>query len=448
MKKTYQFPKNFFFGAATAAHQVEGFLENNWTDWEKKNAKKHAKNAKQALIDQTNVFGSYTDEIWERFKEEASDPSNYISGNAAEHYKRYEEDFEYLEEMNLNMYRFGIEWARIEPKEGEFDEKAINHYRKMILSLKRKNIEPMLTLWHFTLPKWFHEKGGFEKEKNVKYFSRYVERISKEFAPLVKYWITMNEPNTWLVVSYFSGDWVPNKNAGLGIFKIQKNLLKSHKEAFKIIKENTSESQVSIAQHIIIFKTPKYSLYRPISKLVDYLFNYRFLNQIKDYTDFIGLNPYHRITIDTNKVYRFLKMMLLKSKKKKMPPSKIPEDVMATSDLGWNLYPKGLYEISKEYFERYKKPIIFTEHGLADSKDKYRKQYIEESLEWLAKAMSEGVVVHGYIHWTLLDNFEWDKGFYPRFGLVEVDFKTQKRTLRESAKYYGEIVKKREVETQ
>ena len=173
----FQFPKGFYWGSATSAHQVEGDNVNDWSEWEKENAERLAKEAE-------NKFGHLPN--WSDIKEQAQSPQNYISGRACDHYNRYEEDFDIAKSLGHNAHRFSIEWSRIEPEEGKFNEKEIEHYRKVIKALKKRDIEPFVTLWHWTLPIWLADKGGVRNKKFILYFGRYVSKIVGEFNSDVK----------------------------------------------------------------------------------------------------------------------------------------------------------------------------------------------------------------------------------------------------------------------
>jgi len=166
-----RFPKRFLWGAATAAHQVEGGNHNQWSVWELENAKSKAAQAEY-------IYDHY--DSWSRVATQAKKPSNYVSGKVGDHYNRYEEDFDLLESMHMNAYRFSVEWSRIEPQEGLWNAEAVMHYKDQIASLKKRGIEPMVTLFHFTLPVWFADKGGFAKRSNVKYFTRFATKIITE----------------------------------------------------------------------------------------------------------------------------------------------------------------------------------------------------------------------------------------------------------------------------
>ena len=178
------FPKHFFWGGSTAAHQVEGNNHNQWTVWELAHAKELAQTAHQRLNHLQN---------WQEIKDQAEEPENYISGQGVDHYRRYKEDFEIAKGLNLNAFRFTIEWSRLEPEEGKWDIAEFDHYKKYITELRKQKLEPFLTLWHWTLPQWFYEKDGFEKKENLKYFYRYVQKVADELLDGVEYVITVNE---------------------------------------------------------------------------------------------------------------------------------------------------------------------------------------------------------------------------------------------------------------
>lgn len=410
MKKE-QFPEGFLWGAATSAHQVEGGLHNDWTEWEKKNAERLAKEAEKK-------FGHLPN--WADIKAQAQDPQNYISGRACDHYNRYEEDFDIAKSLGHNAHRFSIEWSRIEPREGEFDEKEIEHYQQVVRALRARGMEPFVTLWHWPLPLWLRDKGGWNSRKTIDYFTRYAKTIVSAFGDDVRFWITLNEPEIYAMNGYLRGVWPPQKKKPFSYFAVTRNLVNAHRHAYQVIKKIQPNAQIGIAKHNAYFEAAKGKLINRIAKrCADWGWNFYFLNQIKDVQDFIGLNHYFHNRID----YGFNK-----NENKKV------------SDMGWELYPAAMYYALKG-LQKYKKPIYVTENGLADAKDKHREWFIKESLHSVYRAMQGGVDVRGYLYWSFLDNSEWDKGFWPRFGLVEVDFKTLERKIRPSAQAYAEICK-------
>jgi len=408
-----KFPKNFYWGSATSAHQVEGGNHNDWSEWEKINAKRLSKEAKIKW------------QPWQQEKfPEMFNPENYISGRACDHYHLYEQDFDIAKKLGHNAHRFSIEWSRIEPEQGKFNEKEIEHYRKVILALKKRGIEPFVTLWHWTNPLWIRDIGGWENKKITDYFERYAEKISNALGENVKFWITLNEPEIYASNSYFAGVWPPQKKNLFAYLRVLNNLIKAHRKAYGVIKKANSNSKIGIAKNNIYFEAYQNKLVnRVLKKFIDWWWNFYFLNRIRNHQDFIGLNHYFHNRIN----YGFNK-----NENKKI------------SDIGWELYPEAIYYVLKD-LKRFNKPIYITENGLADGGDKKRSWFILESLKNIGKAINEGVNVRGYLHWSLMDNFEWDKGFWPRFGLVEVNYKTLERKIRPSALQYAKICKTNEL---
>lgn len=414
-----EFPPNFFWGASTASHQVEGGTHNQWSVWELGVAKQQAETAHQRL---SWLPG------WRDIKDQAKTPDNYVSGSGVEHYKLYKEDFKLLKDLNLNSFRFGIEWARIEPKEGEWDEKEIEHYRNYIAELRKQKIEPFLNIWHWTLPVWFAEKGGFKNRANLKYFDRFVEKVGQEFCDDITYVITINEPNVYASFSYFSGEWPPQEKSIISTIKVYFNLIAAHKRAYRILKKQRPSLMIGIAQQLanIQAKRPHNLGDEMTTKWMRFMWNWWFLNRIKRQQDFVGFNYYF------SDYYRWFKR----------DNPKVP-----LNDLGWYMEPEGLYPLLLRAWAHYRKPIIVTENGLADTGDQFRTWWLEETIVAMERALSEGVDLRGYFHWSLLDNFEWAYGWWPKFGLVEVDREhNMKRTIRPSGHKFAKYVK--EIEEQ
>lgn len=405
------FPKHFFWGASVAAHQVEGRNHNQWTVWELENASRLAQTAHIRL--------SWLP-TWEQFKNEAEEPSNYVSGEAVDHYNRYKEDFDLLKQLNLNSFRFTIEWSRIEPEEGKWNQEAIDYYYKnYIQELRKRKIEPFLNIWHWTLPVWFAEKGGFEKKSNLKYFDRFVEKVCKSgLLDDIEYVLTLNEPSNYASFGYLLGEWPPQQKNVWKFLRVYWNLTRTHKRAYKIIKSHRPSVLVGLPMILanIQAKHPHNVLDEVSTKIMRYLWNWWFLKRIKRQTDFIGVNYYF------SDYYAGFG-------RKENP--KVP-----VSDLGWYAEPEGLYPILLRTWTKFKKPIFVTETGIADKDDELRRWWIQENLVAMERALSEGVDLRGYFHWSLLDNFEWAYGWWPKFGLVHVDRKKgMKRTIRPSAKW-------------
>lgn len=405
------FPQNFFWGAATASHQVEGNNHNDWSEWEKEHAERLARESEKSFWWNPN---------WKKFRVEATNPANYLSGTACDHWNRYEEDFGILQELHLNAYRFSIEWSRIEPEEGKFDTEALEHYQNMILTLRKRNIEPFVTLWHWTLPIWLAERGGILAPDFPDLFARYSEAVANALGSGVKFWITLNEPDVVSGHAYLKGQWPPMQKSLIKYYQSLKQLVRTHRKTYAALKTLSPQAEVGIAKHNIWFEAAGNTLInRTLKWFADCAWNFWFLNQIKDCQDFIGLNHYnhHRINWGYNK----------------------NENKLQT-DFGWEYYPSSLYHAVMD-LRRYEKPIYITENGIADHDDDLRPRFIHEALTALHRAIEAGADVRGYLYWSLLDNFEWDKGYWLKFGLIAVDRTTQKRTVRESAQLYGEIAK-------
>jgi beta-glucosidase len=409
------FPKNFLWGASTASHQVEGGTHNQWSVWELAHANEFAKQASKRLGDLQD---------WERIKPYATNPENYISGRGVEHYKRFREDFDILQKLNLNAFRFGIEWSRLQPSMGAWDAGALQHYHEYIQELKARGIEPVMNLWHWTMPTWFTDLGGFEKTENLDYWEEFVARIADEFTNEVTYIITINEPNVYASFSYYVGEWPPEERSLLTAFRVYRNLAEAHRRAYGILKERNKSFQVGLAAQLanIQAKRPHNYIDSAITQIMRYAWNWWFLNRVRRQQDFVGFNYYFT---DYYKGFR------------RVNPS------APKNDLGWYMEPEGLYPILMRIWRHYKKPIIVTENGVADDRDEYRQWWISETMVAMERAISDGVDIRGYLHWSLLDNFEWKYGWWPKFGLVEVDREHgMKRKIRPSALWWAERLKK------
>lgn len=402
-------PQGFVWGAATSAHQVEGGNHNDWSEWEIANAQRLASESEAR-------FGHWLP-AWEKIKQAAQNPQNYISGKAANHYELYEQDFDLLKDIGLNAYRFSIEWSRIEPEFGKFDSQALDHYQRVIEALRRRNIEPFVTLWHWTIPTWFRNLGGWHHPDASRYFADFVAKTVGCCID-ANYWIVLNEPDVYARQSYLAGDWPPQKRSLPLYFRTVNSLITAHNYAAEAIRQIRPGTQIGVAQNNAHYKPdPPNIINRLAVWPIRWWANHYFLDRINSHLDFVGLNYYFQSRVN------FTPYMT-------KPTKSAPQ-----SDMGWQLHPEGLYHTLVD-LKRYKKPVYITEHGLADAQDSLREWYVKESFANMHKAIADGVDLKGYFHWSLLDNFEWDKGFWPRFGLIEVDFETQQRTVRKSAELF------------
>lgn len=403
MKSDMKFPKNFYWGAATAAYQVEGGIEN--TDW----------------------------------AQAARDGKVPVAGKLADHFNQFEKDFDLAKELGHNAHRFSVEWARIEPEEGKFNEEALEHYRDVLRALRARNIEPFITLWHFTLPLWFSESGGFERKDSSEIFARYATKVVEELGDLCTHFSTLNEPNVWAGHGWLYGAWPPFKRARIlwkkigkedgtsekthakvrflhffTYFKVERNLIDAHNLSYKKIKETRSDALVSVVKHVRVFESNNNPINMLRAHVMQYLQTYRFMNRIKDHIDEIGLNYYRYKKYGDKKNYM-------------------------STDMGWNVYPSGMRR-ALHILARYNKPIYIAEAGLADADDDIRAQYIETQVAAALEALREGVDVRGHMYWSLMDNYEWALGTEKRFGLIEIDYDTLERIIRPSAYVYKEII--------
>ena len=395
-----KFPDGFIWGAATSSHQVEGGNHNNWTEWEK--GRGHIKDGAK-------------------------------SGLVADHWNRYREDFAYLSDMHLNGYRFSIEWSRVEPREGEWDEAALDRYADMLRELKRRKVTPMVTLHHFTDPVWLAEHGGWASGGTVDYFLRYVEKVVERLGPDVQMWCTINEPNIETGLNYLLGWWPPGQKNPWAYLRSRYIFVQAHKRAYALIhnlykQRGWGEVQVSFANHLVYVEPRDRN--NPLDRIVAwgyrFVSNQYFLGRTMKTCDFLGINYYfyHRLYFKLGGAMVLFDEELLRD--------------VPVSDLGWQIAPEGLYQICK-FLKRLNKPVYITENGLSDAKDMVRPWALVRHAEVLQRAIAEGVDVRGYFYWSLIDTFEWENGYKARYGLVAVDFASLKRRPRPSCKVYADI---------
>ncbi len=425
----HSFSPDFFWGASTSSHQVEGNnLFNDWWHWENKGKL----------------------------------PS---SGNACDHYHLYKNDFKLAKDMGHNTHRLGIEWSRVAKDEKTWNESEWTHYKNVINELIALNIKPIVTLNHFTIPVWFMNKGGWLDKNSCEYFTQFAVKSMEKLGDKVEYWITINEPNILAILGYYFGQWPPFKHNFNDTLTVLKNMLKAHALAYKMMNEfaknnsGTLSPKIGIAKAVTAFHPC--SLFSFKDRLAAHsrniFHNHSFIKSLvkgkiflprikqekliqKNTIDFIGLNYYFRQFIRHKKhctKNHFGEVGEVCS------PEHHPK-AGKTTDMGWEIYPEGLYEILKE-LSVYKKPMIITENGLATKDDTLRRNYIHNHLIQIRKAIKRGIPVKGYLHWSLLDNFEWAEGFSKRFGLIGVDYLTQKRVVKDSAKYYEFLIRTRKI---
>ena len=417
------FPHDFAWGVATSAHQVEGRCSNNqWAEWEKRG----------------------------RIK------SGDQCGLACDWWQNAERDFDLAQSLGVNALRLSVEWSRVEPREGEWDEDSIRRYRSMLTELRARGIRPFVTLHHFTNPLWFEKRGAFESLESVRPFVRYAQRIVAALQGLCSDWCTFNEPNVYVYLGYFLGEFPPGrKGRVLQAARVTRNLCLAHAAAYRAIHAVQPHARVGWAQHYVVFKPrrPESAIDRWFCAFVDRRFNDNFAESIEagrapfplnnlgmhlretmGACDYVGINYYSRLRagFHLNSPHTmFFKLTV--------PPHKPQGDHGIEVPYG-EAYPEGLWR-AVQRFRSFGKPIYILENGVPDRADRIRPWVLQSSVEQMKALLREGVDLRGYFHWSLTDNFEWNEGWHLRFGLVELDPETQQRRPRPSAQIYSEIIR-------
>ena len=406
------FPPSFMWGVATASHQIEGGNSNNWTQFEPQSK------------------------------------SGQLSGDACDHWNRKVEDIDLISNLNVTHYRFSIEWSRVEPEMGVWDEDAIDWYSDLVDRLLKRGIQPMVTLHHFTNPLWWEHRGAFEKESNIIYWIRFCSKMFEVLADRVEWWCTINEPAVYASMGYVLGEFPPGERSFKKTRHVSLNLMRAHALCYRTLKsmKHGRNAKIGLVKNINIFDP--YRRWNPLhrfqAKLLDGMFNRcwikglqtgRFkppsavrsvaIDGLKGSSDFIGVNYYtHLLTTP-------------------FMPTKVEIDPLIRpweerTDFRYAMYAEGL----KRAFDMVSSlniPIIVTENGVADDDDDMRPEHVRRHLLITSEAIANGHDIRGFYHWSLMDNFEWAEGYEQCFGLYHVDFETQKRTLRESGALYASI---------
>lgn len=407
------FPADFRWGTATAAHQVEGNNTNNdWWQWEQQPG---------------------------RILEGAR------SGLACNWWENAEADLDRAADMGTNAHRLSVEWSRIEPEPGRFDKAALDRYRQILQAMLDRDIEPMVTLHHFSNPLWLVEKGDFNADIIVEYFQRYTAATVAALGDLVPKWITINEPIVYVFMRYLHQTFPKPSHRGWGgAMEAVRNLLRCHAVAYHAIKEQFPTAQVGMAKNMAVLQArpSQGPLHRWWAKQLMWLYNDAWFASMADGRfhfpygrgtvrglagayDFIGLNYYTRFFVRFPPFGGFLET------------DWGPEAEVSDGNYG-EIYPDGLFSVIKRVM-KYNKPIYITENGVPDQADRLRPSFLFTHLREIWRAISFCFPVMGYYHWSLIDNFEWDRGWTQRFGLIELDPATQERRLRRSGQLYQEI---------
>jgi beta-glucosidase len=405
----FKLPDNFIIGTASSAHQVEG--DNRNSDW------------------------------WYFETESGTIENGDISGLASNHYQLYDQDFNILSNLGINAQRLSTEWSRIFPKPYEIDQDAVNHYRDVLNSLIKHNQKSFVTLHHFTVPQWFIEIGGFTKEENLSHWRRFVELITTELGCLIDVFNTINEPYVYVGLSYYSGIHSP----GIKSMKLAKlvadSITRAHFIAVEIIRKNCPNKLVGIVKNLLDAQPLRWWSItgRFLSWKLKHYFQEIFFKtfpkkitpfgkqEIKkgDIGDFIGINFY--VTAYTGITQKDFMINYHPKKDKRI------------TQMEWGVTPSALTRTIKRMKEFIHLPIYITENGIATDDDRWRQEYIYLHLREIHKMIETGVDIRGYFYWSFIDNFEWANGFEPKFGIIEVNYKTFERKIRQSGYYLGNI---------
>ncbi|HZY02962.1 MAG TPA: family 1 glycosylhydrolase [Anaeromyxobacteraceae bacterium] len=417
MADLLRFPDGFLWGTATSGHQVEGGnTRNDWWAWEQVPG---------------HVRGGDT------------------SRAACDFWNRAEEDFRLARDLGTGAVRLSIEWSRLEPEDGVFDDEALARYRRMLLALRDLSLEPMVCLFHFTLPEWVARRGGFETDFGVERFLRFCERVVTAYQPLVRWWLTVNEPVVYAALGWVEGVWPPGKRDLRLALRVLRHLVRAHAGAYGLIHRLDPDCWVGAGLHLATFEPfdQKALLDRGVSWMRDRLVNRAWLEatldgflrpplglyepvaEAVDTHDFLGLQHYFTWPLG----FSLWRPRRLFARERHRPgPGAAP--------FMGEFRPEGLGAWA-ERLSSYRKPMVVTEHGLLEDPERERPAWLLSALAGLHRAMGRGAEVLGYFHWSLLDNFEWAEGLAARFGLVHVDFATQARSVKESGRVYGEIAR-------
>jgi beta-glucosidase len=417
-----EFPEGFLWGVSISSHQSEGGnTQNNWHRWE----------------------------------EQGRIHTGERSGKACELWTHPERELDAARELGLNALRLSIEWSRVEPRPGEFDDAALAHYRAIIEAIRERGMEPWVCLHHFTNPLWFEDAGAFLASDAEERFVRYATRTVEALGDVCDRWLTFNEPNVYAVQGYLRGEFPPGRSGQvLALLRVTAAMLRAHARAYRMIHHRLPDAQVGWAQHETVMDParPDHPLDQRAARLQDAFFNGHFtdalrtgrlrgsvprlmgdVSEARDTFDFFGLNLYGRLLVRFD----------LRSPTELFGSHRVPTDSPRGeteydgSPIG-DAYPDGLERVLLRRASL-GRPMVVTEHGVADAADRIRPWLLTRAVAAVHRALAQGADVRGFFHWTLTDNFEWTWGWKKRFGLYALDVATGQRTARPSARYYAAI---------
>jgi beta-glucosidase len=415
---TFHFPRGFLWGTATSSHQNEGNNQhNNWWRWEQQPGR---------IIDDSE------------------------SGLACDWWNgRWREDFDRATETNQNAHRLSIEWSRVQPTQERWDENAIDRYRDMLRGLQDRGLMPLVTLHHFTDPRWVEDQGGWENPLIIDWFTTFVRKMVEALREYASTWITINEPNVLVGLAYAGDAFPPGKHSLGSSIRATTNLVRAHAAAYKAIHAVQPQARVGLAVQIrpMLPRSRRWPPDRLVASLADRNLNDIFtdaltngrlrfpgwrkrLPEAKGTQDFLGVNYYTRDLVNFS-LWRPMQFFARRSFAK-------DADLSDTGFIAND--PAGIFQVL-QWASRHKLPIIIAENGLDNADDRLRRRYLVEHLHQVWRAANFNWPVKGYFHWTLVDNFSWNRGWTQRYGLWELDPQTQARRRRPSVDLYAEICK-------
>ena len=386
------FPQGFRWGTATAAHQVEGGNWNNdWWAWE------HAPDT----------------------------PCEEPSGDACDQFHRYDEDIALCAALGFDNYRFSIEWSRIEPEPGEFSRSALDHYRRVLASCHAHGIEPVVTFHHFTTPRWVVAEGGWHTASTVDRFLRFAERSVAHLGDLIGTACTINEPNIVSFIGYQMALFPPGVSDDAQFAAANANFLDAHRRVVPILKAGPGDFPVGLTLSMADYQAVPADDPDAIARRdrVRAVSEDQFLDIIGD-DDFLGVQVYSRTRVGAASVLG-------------------PEDGVPTLPMGYEFWPASLGACLRRAWDYTggSVPLLVTENGIGTNDDPQRIEYVRLALEGVLSCIDDGIDVRGYTYWSLMDNFEWAFGYRPRFGIIDVDRATQRRTVKPSGEWLSSIVR-------
>ncbi|MBV8445601.1 MAG: glycoside hydrolase family 1 protein [Candidatus Dormibacteraeota bacterium] len=419
MSRGRALPGGFLIGCATAAHQVEGGIDNDWSRW--------------VAADRSVV-------------KDGSDATLAI-----DHFSRFREDLADRGAMGHSAHRFSVEWARVEPQPGVFDPEALRHYRGVVTACRAAGMEPYVTLQHFTLPVWLAERGGLTAPETPWLFARYAGACAEALGDAVRFWLTINEPAVLAAMGHLLGNWPPRQASPASFLGALRGLLLMHAAGSTAIHTVAAghgwDAAVSLAHHERpLLPATGHLIDRAAAALPNWLFNRWFLEAcvsgrvlppvgagelvpgLSGSLDYLGVNNYAHDSVHFDPRARRTLFARIDA-----DPS------LPHSSFGWAIDAQGFRKVLVDLWQRYRLPIHVTENGVADTGDELRPRFIIDHLNALLDAVDEGCDIRAYLHWTAWDNFEWDQGYTQHFGLIAVDRDTMQRTPKPSAELYARI---------